>query len=227
MRWEAAYFMVWTRTSVLTKEERKQLKAEYAANAAEAGRIGEAQRFTMRSEIMAARHSAFTSRVLAALRTHDVTASVCEPHDALTIAREVMYREMSGSDWRPILPGDRLMPRCPEDDVKKPTAEYLLWPALRDQLFYADAVTQGGQRVAIGDNIYGCVDMNIGPEDPRPFVELAATLGQDRIPWRMAVLIEGGGRASMQMKDIGASFLAMFPGQCRPAARVRGAAPGA
>ena len=67
-------------------------------------------------------------------------------------------------------------------------------------------------RCVIGDNIYGCVDMNIGPEDPRPFVELAATLGQDRIPWRMAVLIEGGGRASMQIKDIGASFLAMFPG---------------
>ena len=37
MRWEAAYFIVWTRTSVLTKEERKQLKAEYAANAREAG----------------------------------------------------------------------------------------------------------------------------------------------------------------------------------------------
>ena len=34
MRWEAAYFIVWTRTSVLTKEERKQLKAEYAANPA-------------------------------------------------------------------------------------------------------------------------------------------------------------------------------------------------
>ena len=30
MRWEAAYFILWTKTSVLTKEERKQLKAEYA-----------------------------------------------------------------------------------------------------------------------------------------------------------------------------------------------------
>ena len=212
MRWEAAYFMVWTRTSVLTKEERKQLKAEYAANAAVVGAMGETQRFTLRSEIMLARHSAFTSRVLAALRSHDVTASVCEPHDALKIGRQVMYREMSGSDWRAILPGDRVMARCPEDDVKKPKADCLLWPPLREQLFYADAVTHGGQRVAIGDNIYGSVDMNIGPEDPRPFVELAATLGQDRIPWRMSIVIEGGGRASMQVKDIGASFLAMFPG---------------
>jgi len=40
MRWEAAYFITWTLTSVLTKEERKQLRAEYAANAREAGPIG-------------------------------------------------------------------------------------------------------------------------------------------------------------------------------------------
>jgi intracellular multiplication protein IcmB len=212
MRWEAAYYMVWTRTSVLTKEERKQLKAEYAANAAQAGLLGDTQRFTMRSEIMSARHGAFTSRVISALRTHDIAASICKPHEALKLARETMYRELSGSDWRAILPGDKVMPRCPEDDVMAPRADCVLWPPLRDQLFYADAVTQGGQRVAIGDNIYGCVDMYIGPEEPQPFVKLAATLGQDRIPWRMAVLIEGGGQASMQIKNTGASFLAMFPG---------------
>ena len=96
MRWEAAYFIVWTRTSVLTKEERKQLKAEYAANAREAGAIGNTQRFYMRSEVMAARHSAFTSRVLSALRAHDVAASVLDPHDALCVARAAMYREMAG-----------------------------------------------------------------------------------------------------------------------------------
>ena len=62
--------------------------------------------------------------------------------------------------------------------VEKPSAEYLLWPPMRDQIFYADAVTRGGQRVDFGDNAYSAVDMNLGPEDPRPFVELAATLGQ-------------------------------------------------
>ncbi len=212
MRWEAAYFIVWTRTSVLTKEERKQLKAEYAANAREAGAIGNTQRFYMRSEVMAARHSAFTSRVLSALRAHDVAASVLDPHDALCVAREAMYREMAGSDWQPSLPGDVVMARCPEDDVSRPKAEYLLWPPIRDQIFYADAVTHGGQRVDFGDNAYAAVDMHIGPEDPRPFVELASTLGLDRIPWRCAIVVEGCGQSAMQLKDIGASFLSMFPG---------------
>ena len=212
MRWEASYFIVWTRTSVLTKEERKQLKQEYAATAAAAGPIGNTQRFYLRSEVMAARHAAFTSRVLSALRSHDVAAAVEEPHEALRVTREVMYREMAGSQWRAILPGDRTMPRAPADDGQALKPECLLWPPIRDQLFYTDAVTQGGQRVEIGDNAYACVDLDIGPEDPRPFIELAATLGQDRIPWRAAIVIEGGGKTAMQAKDIGASFLSMFPG---------------
>jgi intracellular multiplication protein IcmB len=212
MRWEAAYFITWTLTSVLTKEEKKQLKAEYAANAREAGAIGATQRFYLRSEVMAARHAAFTSRVLSALRAHDVAAAVIEPHEAVKVAREAMYREMSGSEWRPSLPGDKVMARCPEAEVTKPKADCLLWPPLKDQLFYCDAVTKGGQRVEFGDNAYGCVDINLGPEDPRPFVELAASLGLDRIPWRAAVVIEGCGQSAMQIKDIGASFLAMFPG---------------
>ena len=212
MRWEAAYFIVWTCTSVLTKEERKQLKAEYAANLRGAAVLGDTQRFYLRSEVMAARHAAFTSRVLATLRAHDVAASVMEPHDAVRAVREAMYREMAGSEWQPALPGDRVMPRCPEEDERRIKAECVLWPPLRDQIFYSDAVTHGGQRVDFGDNAYAPVDMTIGPEDPRPFVELAATLGNDRIPWRAAILLEGCGQSAMQIKDIGASFLSMFPG---------------
>jgi intracellular multiplication protein IcmB len=211
MRWEAAFCVLWTRTSVLTKEERKQLKAEYAANARGLGSLGGTQRIHLRSEVMAARHTAFTARVLSALRAHDVSAAVLEPHEALRVTREAMYREMAGSEWRPSLPGDRVMPRCPEDGVK-PTAGDVLWPAIRDQIFYADAVTRGGQRVDFGDNAYSAVDMDIGPEDPRPFCELAATLGQDRIPWRASIVLEGCGQGAMQLKDMSASFLSMFPG---------------
>ena len=212
MRWEAAYFILWTKTSVLTKEERKQLKAEYAQNAREAGVLGNTQRFYLCSEVMAARHTAFMSRVISALRAHDVSVALVDPHEGLRVTRETMYRELAGSHWRPSLPGDKVMARCPEDDVAKPKAEYLLWPPIREQMFYADAVTRGGQRVDFGDNAYAPVDMDLGPEDPRPFVELAATLGQDRIPWRASIVLEGCGQSAMQLKDIGASFLSMFPG---------------
>jgi intracellular multiplication protein IcmB len=211
MRWEAAYFLLWTRTSVLTKEERKQLKAEYKENAAKIGPVGNSQRVYLCSEVMASRHSAFVSRVMNSLRAHDVSLAVMEPHDALSAARSIMYREMSGSEWRASLPGDAVMPRCPEEGETKGLAGNLLWPPISEQIFYADAVTNGGQRVEFGENAYAPVDMELGPEDPRPFVELAAILGQDRIPWRVAIVMEGCGQSGMQMKEIGASFLSMMP----------------
>ncbi|MEA2728000.1 MAG: intracellular multiplication protein IcmB, partial [Acetobacteraceae bacterium] len=210
MRWEAAYYVLWTRKGVLTKEERKQMKEEQDALARELPRVGDSQRFYLRSDIMAARHSAFVARVVASLRNADVASLELDAHDALKVMRESIYRETAGSAWRPTLIGDRVMPRCPEDDEEaKP--EHLMWPSIRSQIFHADAVAQGGQRVQIGDYEYAPVDISVGPEDPRPFVELAAALGRDRIPWRGAIVIEGGGKATMAMKEVGAGLLAMFP----------------
>ena len=210
MRWEAAYYVLWTRKGVLTKEERKQMKEEQDALARELPRVGDTQRFYLRSDIMAARHAAFVSRVMSSLRNADVASVELDAHAALKVIRESLYRETAGSPWRPTLIGDRSMPRCPEDD-ETARPEHMLWPSIRSQMFTADAVTQGGQRVQIGDYEYAPVDMAVGPEDPRPFIELAAALGKDRIPWRGAIVIEGGGKAAMAMKEIGASFLAMFP----------------
>jgi len=103
------------------------------------------------------------------------------------------------------------MARWPEEDGKSSVKEGLLWPAIRDHFFYLDAVTHDSQRVEIGDNEFACVDLAVGPEDVRPFVELASRLGQDRIPWRVSLVLEGGGNSAMMLKQIGASFLSMFP----------------
>lgn len=212
MRWEAAYYALWTRRAVLTKEERRQMREEQDALAGEWSRVGHGQRFYLRSEIMAARHTAFVARVMASLRNHDVAVAELDAHDALRVAREALYRETAGSPWRAILPGDRVMPRLPDDAETAPHPEALLWPSIRSQLFHLDAETHGGQRVRIGGNEYAPVDMAIGPEDPKPFVELAAGLGRDRIPWRCSFILEGGGKAAMQIKEIGATFASLFPG---------------
>src|SRR3954470_22845316 len=103
------------------------------------------------------------------------------------------------------------MPRIPDDAGRASHPGNLLWPNVASQIFHLDAVAQGGQRVEVGDNVYAPVDMMLGPEEPRSFIELSAALGADRIPWRFAAVIEGGGKTAMTMKEIGASFLAMFP----------------
>ena len=145
------------------------------------------------------------------MRGAEVAATELSARDALVLAREALYRETAGSQWKPTLIGDKVMPRLPEDDVKHPSKEGLLWPSLRSQIFRIDAVTHGGQRVEIGENEYASVDMMIGPEDPRPFVELASWLGQDRLPWRCSFILEGGGKTGMAFKEIGSSFLSIFP----------------
>jgi intracellular multiplication protein IcmB len=211
MRWETSCFVLWTRRAVLTKEELKQMKEEKSAAAKAVPRIGDAQRFFLRSELMAAHHAGFVNRVMAALRGAEVAATELPASEALILAREALYRETAGSKWKPTLIGDKVMPRLPEDDVKHPDKAGLLWPSIRSQLFRIDAMTHGGQRVEIGENEYASVDMVIGPEDPRPFVELASWLGQDRLPWRAAFILEGGGKTGMAFKEIGSSFLAMFP----------------
>ncbi len=211
MRWEASYLILWTRRAVLTKEEIKQMKEERDQAARQCPAIGDAQRFFLRSELMSAHHAGFVGRVCATLRGLEISVEELSAKESLTVIREAMYRETAGSNWRPILVGDRVMPRLPEEDVKWPNKEGWLWPSLRSQLFHADALTHGGQRVEIGEYEYASVDMAIGPEDPRPFVELASWLGQDRVPWRGAFILEGGGRTGMVFKEIGASFLAIFP----------------
>ncbi|WP_034999021.1 ATP-binding protein [Beijerinckia mobilis] len=211
MRWEAAYYVLWTRRGILTKEEKKILKEEMAELAKDCPAIGESQKFFLRSEVMAAHHAGFVARVVNSFKSLDIHAEELTAHEALKVARETLYRETSGSPWKAILPGQKLMPLLPEDDETHPKAEGLLWPSIRSQMLSFDAITQGGQQVVLGTNTYAPIDMVMGPEDPRPFLELASHLGHDRIPWRASFLLEAAGRNGMAFKEIGATFLGMFP----------------
>jgi intracellular multiplication protein IcmB len=139
MRWETSCFVLWTRRAVLTKEEVKQMKEEKSAAAKAVPRIGDSQRFFLRSELIAAHHAGFVNRVMAALRGAEVAATELPAADALILAREALYRETAGSKWKPTLIGDKVMARLPEDDVKHPDKAGLLWPSIRSQFFRIDA----------------------------------------------------------------------------------------
>ena len=203
---------------VLTKEERKQLKAEYADQcpayrpAGGTGPAGGGQRHLSPQR----RHGRAAPRLrrpraVGAARPRVAVARSIRTRRSGSRARRCIARQRAPSGRRACR-ATRVMARCSRGAARSPAPEHLLWPPMRDQMFYADAVTTGGQRVGFGDNAYSAVDINLGPEDPRPFMELVATLGRDRIPWRAAIVVEGCGRSAMQLKDIGASFLSMFPG---------------
>ncbi|KXV49945.1 secretion protein [Gluconobacter albidus] len=211
MRWEDACYILWTRPAILTREEKKQLAAERKEQIKAWPKAGNGQRFTLRSDLMAGRHDAFVSRVQDSMSNLGISTTLLGAAEAVTLARETLYRETAGSGWKPTLVGDRVMARFPdsEKDLDKP--EHALWPSLRDQIFNADAETIGGQLATVGDYTYAPVDMLLGPEDPRPFSELLNTLGRKRLPWRSSMILEGGGKSSFAIKETGALLLGMFP----------------
>ncbi|WKE49672.1 hypothetical protein [Gluconobacter oxydans] len=168
MRWEDACYILWTRPAILTREEKKQLAAERKEQIKGWPKVGNGQRFTLRSDLMAGRHDAFVARVQDSMSNLGISTTLLGAAEAVTLARETLYRETAGSGWKPTLVGDRVMARFPdsEKDLDKP--EHALWPSLRDQIFNADAETLGGQLATVGDYTYAPVDMLLGPEDPRP-----------------------------------------------------------
>ena len=53
--------------------------------------------------------------------------------------------------------------------------------------------------------------MVVGPEDPRPFAEIVGRLNAHITPWRMSMLVEGGGRNMMAFKKAAATILGFVP----------------
>lgn len=214
MRWEQVCFVLITKTSILNREEKKQMKEEQKAFYLNGPKTSEHHKFFMKSEIMAARQKGFVERVEEAFRQQNISFVPLTAHEALISAREILYRETSGSDWRPNLPNDTVMARFPDEDPEKNQEEVgdcLIWPSISSQIFNSDANTKGGQRVEIGNYDYTPVDLMVGPDDPRPFIELATVLGQDRISWRCCLIMESGGRHALAFKRMGAHMLSMFP----------------
>ena len=211
MRWEACYLVLWSKTSLLNREEKKQSAAAMRQLSDGASAIGDAQSPFREDEILSARHAAFVQRVLISFRNHGISVDALTPAEALTAIREAVYPESAGGEWRACIQGTDPMPRMPDGVPVSGDAGLALWPALADQLFFADATTHGSQRVSIGGHEWSSVDMTIGPEDPRPFAELVARVNATHMPWRMSMLVEGGGRNMMAFKRIVATLLGFVP----------------
>lgn len=211
MRSEACYFALWTKKGVLTREEAKQAAFEQKMAGRGAPSVGEAQNPFRSNEILETRHEAFVRRIISAFQTQEVSIERVAPADALVTIREALYPETAGSGWRPSIPGCDVRPMLPEDD-EKGDAGLLLWPPIAEQLFRADAITHGGQRVEIGEHEWAPIDMVRGPEDAKPFSDLMARMAESHVPWRMLMLVESGGQNMMWAKKLGASILAFSQG---------------
>lgn len=197
LAWEACHFVLWSRSGLLTREERKDERRRQK-NAPMPPKVRVGQWPDKAKQNLHSRHTAFVRRMAEDLGKHGIRATLLTAHEALVAARECIYPDQIGSNWKPILPMDKIRPRLPtEEEALDGDHSCLFLPPIERQLLDRDAevTSWSPATVRIGDNLFGCVDMTIAPEVPQPFSQLLSRISDTGmpIPWRCSILLEGGG----------------------------------
>lgn len=200
MRWEGCYLAIWTRRAALNREEHAHIQRKQAQAMAGQPLVEDAQSPFISTRLVTNKHAAFAGRVTEALETQGIGHEVLDARAMIVAARESAEPASVGSGWMPRLLGDPMWPREP-NDMTEGTADATLPPTIRDQIFSGIKCMEVDHRtVQVGDHLWGNVDMEVGPENPRPFAELVAALATSRIPWRISILMEGGGDHAFSFK---------------------------
>lgn len=202
LAWEEIYFVLWTRVAVLSKSDmarevakaknRKWVVAENAQNPYAS------------FDGLRTRHQSYVTSMTTALKEMGIQAAEVEVHDALKSIRVNMMQSGSDSAWRPNLPGDKIPARAPE---KKNDLSDVLWPPLRQQLVSSSARVIDDHTVEMGKFIWSGIDMTLGPMDAMPFPQFLSRLSENKVPFRISYLIEGGGIQGMALQSFLSSIL--------------------
>ena len=161
---------------------------------------------------MAPRHEAMVASVLSACEEAGLAVAGVEGEEAARIIRRfVNGEECDHPDWRPVHAASPSMPRDTGED-----AAGALPPPLADQLIVSEPDRQDGF-LLLGERRYAALDMLLGPRDVRPFGELIGRMAQASLPFRLSLLIEGGGLAGSgaAIRRLASSFTAFSSADSR------------
>ncbi len=202
LSYEESYYVLWTRPSVLTKNElkrasdesrkKKWLKAGYAQNPLAA------------LDALRTRHRSYTASIMSSLDELGIRSEVMNVHDALRTIKNNLYPTKAHENWRACLPGDPIPSRAP---MTNGDLSDVVWPTLKQQLALADCYVLNESIVRIGDLIWAGADITLAPMDPSPFPMLLNRLFEAKVPYRISFLIEGGGAYSIQFRAFAATIM--------------------
>lgn len=204
---ERLFVVLLTRPYVLSQAERKDARERMVKNARRqpAGREG------MR-----------LSRVLAELRDHhrDYCASVerALSENGLVLSRlsaSALARELRAlvaptrtpANWRPRLPGDPLPIRRADYANPGRDPSLVLYPRLAAQVWPVDLETPDAYTASLDGVRHAPVMMTLGPKLVQPFNVLLRRLQRERLPARVAFLVEGDGLGGLGLRELLASML--------------------
>ncbi len=202
LSYEESYFVLWTRPSVLTKNELKRASKE--SQQKKWVRAGYAQNPLAALDALRTRHKSFVASIVSSLDELGIRSEILPVHDALIAAKNNLYPNKAHENWRPNLPGDPIMPRAPSSSAD---LSDIMWPTLRQQLALADSYVLNESIVRIGDLIWGGADITLAPMDPSPFPMLLNRLFEAKVPYRISFLIEGGGIYASQLRAFAATIM--------------------
>ena len=202
LSYEECYYVLWTRPSVLSKNELKRASAE--SRRKKWVKAGYAQNPLAALDALRTRHKSYVAAVVSSLDELGIKAQVLLVHDALRAVKNNLYPTKAHENWSACLPGDPIPPRMP---LSKHDLSDIVWPTIRQQLALADSYVLNESIVRIGDQVWSGADMTLAPMDPSPFPMLLNRLHEAKVPYRISFMIEGGGVYATQFRAFAATIM--------------------
>lgn len=204
---ESMYFVLWTRTTVLTKalyeQAIKQKQIDMKKN--KYPRIVNAQNLIAALPEMRDSHQTYVKTVLANLNDIGMHSTLLDIHEACYAIRNSIDTEFTDPNWRASLPGDKIPLR--ETKNFSEDVSNIMWPPLATQLIPRDGENIDLRTARIGDRIYGSVFIDLFPQEVQPFIQLFKRILPTQVPWRISFLLESDGMATLGLKPALATIL--------------------
>lgn len=202
LTYEEGYFVLWTRPSVLTKSEIKNSAKEQKEKKWVPSSFSQFPLAAL--DALRTRHKSYVSAVMSAMDELGIRVDKMEVHSALNAVKNNLFPNKVNENWMACLPGDVIPPRTPMDKVDMSD---ILWPSLPHQISVGDAMVIDQHVCQIGSLYWAGVDITLAPMDPQPFSQILNRLFEADIPWRVSILIEGGGIAASALRAFAAGVL--------------------
>ncbi|OFW89076.1 MAG: type IV secretion protein IcmB [Alphaproteobacteria bacterium RIFCSPHIGHO2_02_FULL_46_13] len=203
---EECYFVLWTRPSSMTKSEIQRVREEKQVQNKKWVNAPYGQNPLAGVESLRTRHKSYTTAIQQALDEMGIRAEFLEVHKALRAVRNNMFPSRANEDWRACLPGDPIPARSPLNQFD---LSDIIWPSIADQICVGDARLTGGPVVQIDDMNWAGADMTLGPMEVAPFPMLLNRLYDSKVPFRISLLVEGGGVEATAFKTLVATLMSV------------------
>ncbi len=207
---ERVYLLVWTNIHGLSKEEKQQIQRVKSKQRKGLPLQSNAQSAGMGVSAYVQKHHSLINSVVEDMRNVGLACDLVDSHSFIREMRNSIDSEFTGPDWSPSLPGDPIPFRFNEDP--NPDLSGMGYPKLREQVFPRSAFRENHSVVEIGDTLFSPLTIEIPPKHPQPFQALFQSLSNEKIPWRMHMLVRKDGMSVFGFKETLASFLAFTPG---------------